>query len=595
MTQQLPNGKQQFIDINGKPLVGGLVYHYSVGTLTPKTTYQDSLQTIPNTNPVVCDARGQASIYGTGPYRQVLTDSVGNLIWDQVVLDPSNAVTQFFLDLANKVDPTKGSALVGWISPLANAVGRTLSEKLQDYINVKDFGAKGDGIQNDTPFINNALEQANIQKKACYFPGGQYLLDESTPGSGYCLFNKGVSMIGDGALRTMLIPKATLVNTADYILIQPTVTTVLDFMELSGFIIYPNNPGTKRGKRAIVVDMTAASNANAVHIDGIYCAPGNDYSLAWITQVANIQGGPANSLIERSSFWEGTSWVNHGDSISIRNCIFRSSLVSGRVGIEAEGINASGGQPAQFNIHECNFDCNGGAYHAKNGLSGSFTNNNVEQTAGTGSGSGAIVDIDGNATTVGYMEVSGNNFGAFGTAAVGQAIRVNNATGVKISNNRLLSAGPAFAATGILVTANATDTTLQGNEISTGFTTPVSDFGTGTIGIVKQITPLNGYSNSGGGSQTLSVTKTASGVVFVRGTLSYGGVGTSVLFGSLPAGFRPSQVADIGVTAIVGGAYVAGRVAVATNGDLVVFTSGAPTQIYVNLSFGGLGYTVGNL
>jgi hypothetical protein len=595
MTQQLPNGKQQFIDINGKPLVGGFVHHYEVGTNTPKTTYQDFQQTIPNTNPVVLDARGQASIYGTGPYRQVLNDADGNLIWDQVVIDPSSAVAQFFLDLANKVDPTKGSALVGWISPLPNAVGRTLSEKLQDYINVKDFGAKGDGIQNDTPFINSALEQANIQKKACYFPGGQYLLDESTPGSGFCLFNKGVSMIGDGALRTMLIPKASLVSTADYIMIQPTATTVLDFMELSGFIIYPNNPGSKRGKRAIVVDMTAASNANAVHIDGIYCAPGNDYSVAWVTQAVNIQGGPANSLIERSSFWEGMSLVNNGDSISIRNCVFRSSVSSGRIGIEAEGINVSGGQPSQLNIHECNFDCNGGAYHAKNGLSGSFCNNNVEQTAGTGSGSGAVVDIDGNATAVGYMEVSGNNFGVFGTAAVGQAIRVNNATGVKLSNNRMLSAGPAFAATGVLITANATDTTLEGNEISTGFTTPVSDFGSGTRGLQKAVSPLNGYSNSGGGSQTLAVNKTPDGVCFVRGTLSYGGVGNSVLFGSLPIGFRPSLITDAPAIAVVGGALAPARITVGTNGDLVVVTNAAPTQVYVDLNFGGLGYTVGNL
>lgn len=595
MTQQLPNGKQQFIDINGKPLVGGLVNHYSVGTFTPKTTYQDSLQTIPNTNPVVCDARGQASIYGTGPYRQVLTDSVGNLIWDQVVLDPSSAVAQFFLDLANKVDPTKGTALVGWISPLPNAVGRTLSEKLQDYISVKDFGAKGDGVQNDTPFINNALEQGSIQRKDVYFPTGVYMVDESTPGSGHCLFNKGVSMIGEGALRVQIVPVPALVNTADYILVQPTATTVLDFMEISGMFVYPNNPGTKRGKRALVFDMSAVTNASSVKISGNYFAPGNDLSMEWVTAGVNPQGGPANSVIERSSFWEGMRLVNHGDSITIENCIFRSLGSSGRIGIEAEGVNSGGGQPAQLNIHECNFDCSGGAYHAKNGLSGMFSNNNVEQTAGTGSGSGAVVDIDGNATTVGYMEMANNNFGIFGSAAVGQAIRINNATGVKISNNRMLSAGPAFAATGILVTANATDTTLEGNEISTGFTTPVNDAGVGTRGVPKAVTPLNGYSNSGGGSQTLSVNKTPDGVCFVRGTLSYGGVGASVLIGSLPLGFRPALITDGPLSAIVGGAYASGKVNIGTNGDILVVTNAAPTQIYVNLSFGGLGYTVGNL
>ncbi len=78
----LPNAKQMFSDINGNPLVAGLVYFYQPSTLIPKDTWQDSAQTLLNTNPVVLDSRGQATIYGSGTYRQVLTDSRGNTIWD---------------------------------------------------------------------------------------------------------------------------------------------------------------------------------------------------------------------------------------------------------------------------------------------------------------------------------------------------------------------------------------------------------------------------------------------------------------------------------------------------------------------------------
>lgn len=109
MTQLLPNGKQQFLDINGKPLVGGKVYHYTVSTLTPKATYQDIGQTIPNTNPVILDARGQAAIYGTGNYRQVLTDATDVQIWDQVIPDASGSLIS---DLADTTDPTKGISLI---------------------------------------------------------------------------------------------------------------------------------------------------------------------------------------------------------------------------------------------------------------------------------------------------------------------------------------------------------------------------------------------------------------------------------------------------------------------------------------------------
>ena len=38
----LPNGKQQFIDINGKPLVAGKVFMYVPNTLIAKTTWQNA-------------------------------------------------------------------------------------------------------------------------------------------------------------------------------------------------------------------------------------------------------------------------------------------------------------------------------------------------------------------------------------------------------------------------------------------------------------------------------------------------------------------------------------------------------------------------
>ncbi len=79
----LPNAKQMFFDLSGNPLVGGYVYFYQIGTLIPKDTWQDGTQTILNTNPVVLDSRGQAIIFGSGGYRQVLQDAQGNTIWDE--------------------------------------------------------------------------------------------------------------------------------------------------------------------------------------------------------------------------------------------------------------------------------------------------------------------------------------------------------------------------------------------------------------------------------------------------------------------------------------------------------------------------------
>ncbi|WP_315809463.1 hypothetical protein [Pseudomonas sp. C9-3] len=116
MTQLLPNGKQHFMNNNGQPLANGRVYHYFVGTNNPKDTFQDAAETIPNTNPIILNARGEAAIYGTGPYRQVLQNSAGVVIWDQVILDAASEVLgkvdSFIAELADTDDPQKGATLV---------------------------------------------------------------------------------------------------------------------------------------------------------------------------------------------------------------------------------------------------------------------------------------------------------------------------------------------------------------------------------------------------------------------------------------------------------------------------------------------------
>lgn len=88
----LPNAEQQFVDGNGKPLAGGSVYFYIPNTSTPKSTWQDSAQTILNTNPVILDGAGRAIIWGAGVYRQVVYDQFNNLVWDQITEDTSGGL-----------------------------------------------------------------------------------------------------------------------------------------------------------------------------------------------------------------------------------------------------------------------------------------------------------------------------------------------------------------------------------------------------------------------------------------------------------------------------------------------------------------------
>lgn len=85
----LPKGKTQFCDGTGTPLAGGEVAFYIPATTTPLATYEDQALTIANPNPVILDGNGEALIWGFGSYRQIVTDSSGNQIWDDIVGAPN--------------------------------------------------------------------------------------------------------------------------------------------------------------------------------------------------------------------------------------------------------------------------------------------------------------------------------------------------------------------------------------------------------------------------------------------------------------------------------------------------------------------------
>jgi hypothetical protein len=86
MTAQLsPAMFFQGIGPGGVVLVGGQLNTFAAGTSTPQATYTDSTQTTPNTNPVILNANGQASVWLDPKlsYKFLLNDSNGNFVGSQ--------------------------------------------------------------------------------------------------------------------------------------------------------------------------------------------------------------------------------------------------------------------------------------------------------------------------------------------------------------------------------------------------------------------------------------------------------------------------------------------------------------------------------
>lgn len=196
MASILPNGKVSFFDANGKPLVGGLVYFYIPNTSTKKNTWQDQGLTILNTNPIVLDSRGEALIWGSGSYRQIVNDADGNLIWDQITADPSYAAFQLEEELA----ASDGASFIGYErSSISGASPTTLEAWMNgQFINgVADAGMVGDGTTDNTAKIIAAATAVG-EGGTLVLPAGTYRLIgpvNLTP----------INIVGDGQGSTIIV------------------------------------------------------------------------------------------------------------------------------------------------------------------------------------------------------------------------------------------------------------------------------------------------------------------------------------------------------------------------------------------------------
>jgi microcystin-dependent protein len=87
---------QAFSPTTGQFLVGGQLFTYAPGSTTPVASYPTVIDaqnlTNANTNPIILDSTGSASIIVSGPTKLVLKDATGNLIWsmDNVNLSSNN-------------------------------------------------------------------------------------------------------------------------------------------------------------------------------------------------------------------------------------------------------------------------------------------------------------------------------------------------------------------------------------------------------------------------------------------------------------------------------------------------------------------------
>lgn len=154
-----PTTRRQYFDDNGDPLARAKLFYYLTETTTKTNTYKDAAGEVLNTNPIILDLAGRT------PAMVFLDESI---IYTEVLApatdtDPPNSP----IYTSNGIT---SSTTFNYTAPGTGAVSRTLAAKLSDLVSVKDFGAVGDGITNDTVAIQNAVNTGSM----VFFPKGTY-------------------------------------------------------------------------------------------------------------------------------------------------------------------------------------------------------------------------------------------------------------------------------------------------------------------------------------------------------------------------------------------------------------------------------------
>jgi len=201
MAVLLPEGKQSFTTNGSLPLAGGKVYTYVPGTSTPKDTYTTESGSVANTNPVILDSRGEATIFWSGAYDVILKTSADVTIWGPIrheTPEISGSAAAVSADLASTSDAAKGDALLGVKRTATGAVATTqhvVNESARLNI-VSHFGASKDNTNTTattTALVAAIAAAAVIGNAVVEIPDGSYSITAGTN-----LASAGVAIEGMG-------------------------------------------------------------------------------------------------------------------------------------------------------------------------------------------------------------------------------------------------------------------------------------------------------------------------------------------------------------------------------------------------------------
>ena len=487
---------------------------------------------IPSTQSVIIDIDGVT--------QHTDTYTVSGKVVTFSVAPPLNGDIQ--IRIQSFVSSANDASAITYTQGGTGASSRTVENKLQESVSVKDFGAVGDGVTDDTTAIQNAINSLTTGGSV-YLPTGTYKItatltdDKNAPTSS----GMPITLIGSGASE--VAGEGTIIQTTGAM-----VGILFDGNRSGGrnFHIKGDNGASDGSSHGIQVQSSRATWENIVVTDhrgdGIKFEFGNNSSFTNITSMSNAGNGfnaDGTGYVDKNSVSRPNdlnACVYSNIDIRVNGLVgFRTGANSGfssfMVGLTTQGNTGVG---AEFN----------GDYYRVFGFYGE-----ANDAAGTAK------DIRFS-STADYNRVYGNFFNsanAWEDLSVNQRNYIDT---VKFSSSQLetgvLLLGQHTSPPGHLKfdgVGDGTNTAISLEGTSSTQQIDITSSGAGELGInpdfIKSETVIapvlqNSWVNYGGSRTVAGYWKDKDSIVHLEGLIKSGTTASPTLLFTLPAGYRPS-------------------------------------------------------
>ena len=360
----------------------------------------------------------------------VYVDGVNQYVGDSYLETDSNTVTFTaglhvgaevkFTTAVTLSSASTTADLVGYTPPFTGSASTNVEDKLAQYVSVKDFGAVGDGVADDTVAIQAAVDAMNgLNGGSIFIPAGEYLITD------YVTLYSDVTLFGEG--KSSIIH---LVNSSRSDVFRATGTqpSPINRITLRDFMLYG--------------DATFSAGAPSVQNGG-----GINFVYADDCVIENLWV---------SGFSDGGIAILNGNYNTVANCRVRYTAQG--ISFNANDIDVTG------NVAVGNTISDTGTYnglHLEGGFGPSAATGEVRYTTLAGNTVINSYEAGINIELAPYTACSGNavyNAG-FGATSVNMGIKVFGGFSSTLSGNTVRGC----SGYGIVVGANSGECAVSGN------------------------------------------------------------------------------------------------------------------------------------